>query len=76
MSCACRELCYRVDELTKLIEDEVIADQQPNMGPGQPAMIITAEEQLRRMSIMDRQESWPDTITVLDKTDNQKVRIL
>ena len=61
-----------MDELTKLIEDEVIADQQPNIGVGQ-TMVID-EDQLRKMSLFDRQASWPDTKTVVEKTDTQKVR--
>ena len=61
-----------MDELTKLIEDEVIADQQPNIGVGQ-TMVID-EDQLRKMSLFDRQASWPDTKTVVEKTEAQKVR--
>ena len=61
-----------MDELTKLIEDEVIADQQPNIGVGQT--MVVDEDQLRKMSLFDRQASWPDTKTVVEKTDAQKVR--
>ena len=60
---------FRVDELTKLIEDEVIADQQPNMGHGQPTMIID-EEQFRRLTSVEREGSWPEAKAVVD----QKVR--
>ena len=35
---------------------------------------IVDEEQLRKMSLFDRQESWPDTTTVVERTDDQKVR--
>ena len=61
-----------MDELTKLIEDEVIADQQLNIGVGQT--MVVDEDQLRKMSLFDRQASWPDTKTVVEKTDAQKVR--
>ena len=61
-----------MDELTELIEDEVIADQQPNIGVGQTRFVH--EDQLRKMSLFDRQASWPDTKTVVEKTDAQKVR--
>ena len=32
------------------------------------------KDQLRKMSLFDRQASWPDTKTVVEKTDPQKVR--
>ena len=35
---------------------------------------IVDEEQLRKMLLFDRQASWPDTKTVVEKTDTQKVR--
>ena len=35
---------------------------------------IVAEDQLRKMPLFDRQASWPDTKTVVEKTDAQKVR--
>ena len=61
-----------MDELTELIEDQVITDQQPNIGVGQT--MVVDEEQFRKMSLFDRQASWPDTKTVVEKTDAQKVR--
>ena len=35
---------------------------------------IVDEEQLRKMSLFDRQASRPDTGTVVEKTDTKKVR--
>ena len=35
---------------------------------------IVDEDQLRKMSLSDRQASWPDTKTVVEKTDAHKVR--
>ena len=31
-------------------------------------------DQLRKMLLFDGQSSWPDTKTVVEKTDDQKVR--
>ena len=35
---------------------------------------IVDEDQLRKMSLFDRQASWPDTTTVVERTDTQKLR--
>ena len=35
---------------------------------------IVDEDQLRKMLLFDRQASWQDTKTVVEKTDAQKVR--
>ena len=35
---------------------------------------IIDEDQFRKLSLFDRQASWPDTTTVVEKTDDQKVR--
>ena len=37
---------------------------------------IVDEDQWRKMSLFDRQASWPDTKTVVEKADTQKVRML
>ena len=35
---------------------------------------IVDEDKLRKMLLFDRQARWPDTKTVVEKTDTQKVR--
>ena len=35
---------------------------------------IVDEDQWRKMLLFDRQASWPDTKTVVEKADTQKVR--
>ena len=58
-----------MDELTKLIEDEVIADQQPNVGLGQTAMVID-EDQLRKLQ---REGSWPEGVPPVEGKNQIKV---